>query len=190
MDDDRALIRRLKRGDTDALREFYESMFESVYRFVHFQIQEDKEFTQDVVQETFLRGIRSLSGFSPGKGSLQGWLCGIARNCIREHRRSLNKQAGLVQSLAAARKKSADGPEDVQADPLFDTKERVNTALAQVPVSQASALIMKYVDGKSVKEIAVSLGKTEKAVESLLSRGREAFRQHFREQVQDEERTL
>ena len=189
MDDERALIRRLRRGNTEAFREFYESLFDPVYRFVYFQIQEDKEYAQDVVQETFLRAIRSLSGFSPGKGSLQAWLCGIARNCIREHWRRLDKQAALVQSLAAAQAESSNGPAGGQADPLLDTRERVNIALAQMPWPQASVLIMKYVDGKSVREIAVGVGKSEKAVESLLSRGREGFRRQFREQVQDEKET-
>lgn len=187
MDDERALIRRLKRGDTEALREFYESLIDPLYRFVYFQIQEDKGFTEDIVQETFLRAIRSLSGFSPGKGSLQAWLCGIARNCIREHWRGLDKQAALVQSLTATQAEPSSGSRGLQGDPPLDTRERVNITLAQMPRAQASALVTKYVAGKSVREIAVGLGKSEKAVESLLSRGREAFRRHFREQARDDE---
>lgn len=183
----RALIGRLRRGDKESLSEFYESMLGPLYRFVHFRMQEDHHSTQEIVQETFLRAIRSLDSYSAGKGALQAWLCGIARNCIRERWRRSSNQAALIQSLAAAQAGSSNGPPEAQEDPLLDTRERVNTALAQIPGLQARALVMKYVHGKSVREIAVGLGKSEKAVESLLSRGREAFRRHFQEPAQARE---
>jgi RNA polymerase sigma-70 factor (ECF subfamily) len=54
-------------------------------------------------------------------------------------------------------------------------------ALDAVPGSQRAALVLHYLDGFSVREVAAFLNKTEKAVESLLGRGRESLRRAYLE---------
>jgi RNA polymerase sigma-70 factor (ECF subfamily) len=60
-----------------------------------------------------------------------------------------------------------------------DQRDLVNRALAGLPQRQAAALIGKYVSGYSVEELANHMRSTPKAVESLLSRARAAFRAAF-----------
>src|SRR2546423_1148925 len=55
--------------------------------------------------------------------------------------------------------------------------ERIAAALAQLPERYEAALRMKYLDRRSVAEMAAEWGETEKAIESLLSRARAAFRE-------------
>jgi hypothetical protein len=63
----------------------------------------------------------------------------------------------------------------VDADP-DPGRDRVVAALDAVPASQRAALVLHHLDGFSMREVADLLGKTEKAVESLLGRGRETLR--------------
>ena len=181
MNSERGLMRRLRRGDTEALRELYECTLGSVYRFVYFRVGEDHEVTQDIVHDTFLRAVGALNGFSRRKGSVQAWLCGIARNCVLEHYRDVQRRDGAVQSLRHVQGQRSDPPELPQQDAVEDVKARVNLALAQMPELYSRALIMKYVHRKSMREIAQGFAKSEKAVESLLGRARDAFKRHFRE---------
>jgi RNA polymerase sigma-70 factor (ECF subfamily) len=44
---------------------------------------------------------------------------------------------------------------------------------------QRAAMTMRYLDGLTVREVAVAIGKSESATDSLLSRGRDRFRQTF-----------
>jgi RNA polymerase sigma factor (sigma-70 family) len=60
-----------------------------------------------------------------------------------------------------------------------ETREMVNATMAQLPPHYGAALEAKYLRGRSVREIASSLGTSAKAAESLLSRAREAFRATF-----------
>lgn len=51
--------------------------------------------------------------------------------------------------------------------------------MGQLPVDQRIALLFRYLDGMSVREVAHAIGRSEKATESLLARGREGFRRAF-----------
>jgi RNA polymerase sigma-70 factor (ECF subfamily) len=62
-------------------------------------------------------------------------------------------------------------------------EERVLGALTAVPASQRAALSLRYLDDLSVPEVARSLGKSLHATESLLARGRDAFRRALKEQA-------
>jgi RNA polymerase sigma-70 factor (ECF subfamily) len=55
----------------------------------------------------------------------------------------------------------------------------VNATMAQLPPHYRQALEAKYVEGRSMREMAAADGGTEKAVESLLTRARQAFRDTF-----------
>ena len=57
--------------------------------------------------------------------------------------------------------------------------EFVRSTLQHLPGRYAQALEMKYVNGNSVNEIALELGLSEKAAESLLTRARKAFKEGF-----------
>jgi RNA polymerase sigma-70 factor (ECF subfamily) len=60
-----------------------------------------------------------------------------------------------------------------------ETRDAVETAMAQLPADQRLALLFRYLDGLSVREVAEAIGRSEKATESLLARGRESFRRAF-----------
>jgi RNA polymerase sigma factor (sigma-70 family) len=60
-----------------------------------------------------------------------------------------------------------------------ETRELVNTTMSQLPSHYRDALEAKYVSGKSTRDIAAITSISEKAVESLLTRARHAFRVAF-----------
>jgi len=178
---ERALVKRLKKGDAVALRQLYESTFAALYRYLYFRANENHDITEDIVHDTFLEAIKSLNGFSTSKGSLQAWLCGIARNRLYEYHRDIEKRTELAQSLGYSRSDRFHGQEQAHETARQDVRARVNYALSMLPEGYTRALIQKYVDLKSVRDIARTAGESEKAVESLLSRARKAFRRHFLE---------
>ena len=112
---------------------------------------------------------------------MQSWMCGIARNCVLEHHRDTTKQDRAVKSLGHIQAGQSDPTVPPQQDTVEDVRMRVNLSLAQMPELYSRVLVMKYVHRKSTREIAGCLGRSEKAVESLLGRARDAFRRHFRE---------
>ncbi len=74
----------------------------------------------------------------------------------------------------------------VETEPLTDeliarseTRDMVNATMSQLPPNYGRALEAKYVHNRTVGEMALAFGQTAKAVESLLTRARKAFRQTF-----------
>ena len=181
MKNERALVKGLKRREKDALREFYKNTLRPVYRYVYYRTKGNHEITEDIVHDTFLKAIKSVNNFSPGKNSLQAWLCGIARNLLYEHYREVNRQTEVVQTLNHSQSNLFSRHALPLQDDSQDLKGPVNYALSLLPDNYTRMLTMKYVELRSVRDIAHALGKSEKAIESVLSRARKAFRQHFHE---------
>ena len=67
---------------------------DALYSFAYFQTG-DRSEAEDVVQETFLRGIRKLSTFEESS-SLKTWLTGILKNVIRERARQKGREIGSL----------------------------------------------------------------------------------------------
>lgn len=177
---DPELIRRVRTGDEGALAALYRRYLPSVWRFAYWQLGGDRHAAEDVVSETFLAAVDAVAGLDPQGGSLSGWLIGIARHKLADHWRRTGRRrvdpAVAVEQTDAAAPDDADPPAMLEAGEQRGEVARVMHALAD---DERLVLEWKYVDGLSVREIAARLGRTEKAVESLLLRARRAFRAKF-----------
>ena len=160
-----------------------------LYRFCFYRVGKDREVCQDVVQETLLGAIAHLESYDPDRcgGDIFGWLTGLARNAIRRVM-SRRTSAGALEGVwlrMDPRLLSLYGA--IETEPLADellrrdeTRDMVNATVSQLPGRYGRALEAKYLHNKTICEMAAALGKTEKAVESMLTRAREAFRRTFR----------
>jgi RNA polymerase sigma-70 factor (ECF subfamily) len=161
-------------GDEAAWRTWYDETFPGLYAFVRWRCAGVSDWTDDIVQETWLTAIRRIRAFDPDQGSFEDWLRGIAANLIRNHVRkrrptpSLNGQPVHEHAAQA----SADRHNRDQA-------ERIAFALSRLPERYEAALRAKYLDQQSVAQIAETWKETPKAIESLLTRAREAFREEY-----------
>jgi RNA polymerase sigma-70 factor (ECF subfamily) len=169
------LIRGVQAGDGKSLTIIYERYVNGIWRFVFSQLSRDREATEDLVSETFLAAIRTVQAFDPERGTVYGWLLGIARNKLRDHwRRAERVAAGqAIMANQLANLKSVDADQGAIAAETRDAAIRTLDALGD---EERLALEWKYVESLSVREIAERLGRTEKAVEAILYRARLSFR--------------
>ena len=80
--DDQELVRRLARGDQAAFKVCYERYQGPIFRFA-WHMSGNHTTAEEVTQEVFLRLIHKPKKFDATKGSLGGYLFGIARNVMR-----------------------------------------------------------------------------------------------------------
>lgn len=180
--------RRALAGDARAVRTFADAVLEPLYHFCLHRVGRDRHRCEEVVQETLVRALRELERYDPPRagGNIFPWLTGLARNEIsrvlarERHTVSLNE---LWMRLDA---ELVGLYERLESQPLADdvlereeTRELVNVTMSQLPPQYREALEAKYVNGASVRDLAALWRTTEKAVESLLSRARKAFRATF-----------
>ena len=179
-----ALRDRILAGDEQAAESFFGRHLDTLYEFVHYRVGGDRALAEDVVQDTMLVALERLSAFD-GRSSLHTWLCGIAKNKLRAHRRK--RRPVLVEDLLSEADPEIDAIlTQIDREPLPDwilerheTQELVGATLSSLPPDYRSVLVDKYLDGLSVKEIATRRGQGSKAAESSLHRARLAFSKVF-----------
>ncbi|MFT7540487.1 MAG: RNA polymerase sigma-70 factor (ECF subfamily) [Gammaproteobacteria bacterium] len=171
-------------GDEAAAEEFVHLHLDDLYEFVHYRVGGDRGLAEDVVQDTFIVALERMGGFE-GNSSLHTWLCGIARNKLRTHRRK-RRPLPLEDVLLEADADIDRILSDIEHSPLPDwalerqeTQDLVGATLSSLTQEYRAALVGKYMDGTSVRAIAEHLGKGEKAAESTLQRARVAFSKVF-----------
>lgn len=182
--DEVALCRRIAAGEGSAASELIANHADQLYEFVHYRVGGDRQTAEDVVQDTFLTALGKLDEFD-GRAALHTWLCGIAKNRIRNERRR-SKPRALEDVLAEADPEIDAILADIERTPLpewvlekRETRELVGATLGSLPPDYVRALLEKYVEGRSVRDLALELGRGAKATESLLFRARAAFARVF-----------
>src|SRR5271154_4848694 len=80
--DDR-LLRQMIAGDEEAFADLYREKHPAIYRFA-LHMTSNKAVAEDVTQEVFMTLIRDPGRFDPARGTLGGFLFGIARNHLRK----------------------------------------------------------------------------------------------------------
>jgi RNA polymerase sigma-70 factor (ECF subfamily) len=173
---ERGLLSAVLAGDERAWQTWYEASFAALDAYVVWRCAGLRDLADEIVQETWLTAVRRIHTFDPSAGSFAGWLCGIAGKVLRNHfrrearrgrlRAALNGRAASVESPAAALERR-------------DVGERTACALTMLPEHYQAVLRAKYLDQQTVQEIATGRGETQKAVESLLTRARQVFREAY-----------
>jgi RNA polymerase sigma-70 factor (ECF subfamily) len=161
----------VRAGDAEAWRRWYDAHFDRLAAYVRWRCAGLCDLADDVLQETWLVAVRRVGNFDPARGTFFDWLCGIASNAARTAVRTRGRQKVRYRSLVPADDRSATEPADAT-----DRAERTAVALSALPDHYEAVLRAKYLDCRSVNEIAAARGDSPKAVESLLSRARQAFR--------------
>jgi RNA polymerase sigma-70 factor (ECF subfamily) len=167
---ERELRRAVLAGEEFAWRTLYDESFAGLYAYVLWRCGGLRERADEVTQETWLTAVRRLRSFDPAAGSFAAWLRGIAINLLRNHFRRENRRARCSQPLEN---------EPLADEAPHEQAERIAVALASLPSHYEAVLRMKYLDSRSVADIAAERGESLKAIESQLTRAREAFRQAY-----------
>jgi RNA polymerase sigma-70 factor (ECF subfamily) len=158
-------------ADPAAFRRWYDVAVVRVYSYLHGRCGGDPDLAEELTQQTFIQAIRHWQSFD-GRADSVTWLCSIARNKLTDHHRQLDRQERrhlrlVVREIPVAGAAAARSTED---------RDAVIGALRDLPALQRAALVLRYVDGFSVREVAKALDRTEDATESLIRRAKERFR--------------
>ena len=183
--DDDALVAAAGRGDARALRVLVERWGPRVLAFLQRALGSRSD-AEDLAQETFLRVHRAAPRYRP-EGRFPAWLFRIAGNLARQEMRRRRVRgfflgsgsatdAEILESLPAP---AADHPESAVQE--RETRAALARALMSLPERQRLAILLRYFEGLRVRDVALALGASEDAAESLLVRGIHGLRRLLEE---------
>jgi RNA polymerase sigma-70 factor (ECF subfamily) len=169
-----ALLRRAADGDAAAVRELLDVVAPVVYGFVFARVGGNLAVAEDLTQESLIEACRSAPTFR-GDAALATWVCAIARRRLaryyeQERRQDLARSALEPVAVDAGRE-----------DAEIEARDEVVRALGQLPALHRQVLVLKYLDDRSVAEIATAVGKNRIQVQSLLQRARDGLRRALEE---------
>jgi RNA polymerase sigma-70 factor (ECF subfamily) len=174
---ERRLVEEVLSKDRKATAEFVALCTDSAYSFVRRRMVPRVELVEDLMQEILLAAWQSLPKFR-GDASLRSWILGIARHKVDDYYRRRLREADITEEGELSAEPTIEPLLDRHLDVAAE-QDRVERTLALLPETYTLALIWRYRDEKSVREMAQQSGKTEKAMERLLARARENFRKEW-----------
>ncbi len=185
--DDANLISLIAKGDEEALEIFYNKYFPKLYRYIYYRVGRDHQHTEEVVNDTFIEAIDKANRYDASRGSIESWLITISRNRIRSSNATVGKAREYEQSWSMLDGELetifADLDNGNLPDSILENKELadiVGATMGSLPENYSKVLELKYMSNMPVRDIAKLLSKTEKSVESQLTRARTAFKETFK----------
>lgn len=178
---DDGLFRRILAGDEDAFALLYRRKHPAIYRFV-LHMTGNPAVAEDVTQEAFMTLIRDAKRFDPARGTLGGFLFGVARNHLRKrweqdrHSVPLPELEEDLHTLVSGNGASRNGNNGsaLAHDQLasLETVGRVRQAVATLPAAYREAVVLCDLEEMSYEEAAAALDCPVGTVRSRLHRAR------------------
>lgn len=163
--DEQLLIDAAIGGDTDAFAALYDLYAGRVYRHCYYIVANRAE-AEDLMQVTFLRAWQAIGRFRHGYAPFIAWLLTIAERVAIDQLRS-RREVAAIESVA--------DPVDLESDPARLVaadlaRDRLRQAILKLQPIRRQVIILRFIEGFSVAEVAGALGKSENNVSVIQHR--------------------
>jgi len=157
--------------DDDTFQAAFERHFEEIYGYLAFRLAPNLDAAQDLAQEVFLAALKTWDSYR-GEAPRLHWLRSIARRMVADHYSRSKPKTSLDDVKPTVSRASGVSESQEQAEAL-------SAVMRLLPAEYAELLEDKYIVGRSVADIARRRRKSDKAIESALSRARAMLREKY-----------
>lgn len=171
------LLKLMSAGDEAAFTQIYRRHQSSIYRFAA-HMSNSAQTAEDVTQEVFIVLMRDCNRFDHTRGSLQGFLLGIARNYAR---RAGAKHNSYVPLDEGAGEVSDDGDNPFEQFARDEAMRELHRAIKSLPFNFREVLVLCELQEMSYEEAAVVIGCPTGTLRSRLHRARHMLAKKMRD---------
>lgn len=183
-DDARIDSQAFRRGDPECFA-LVLRRFGPIIRSIVAAYTKDRDDQDDLYQEVCIRLLTRRESYQE-MGAMEGWITTLARGCCR------NWLAARESRLSATKRYAAQVPPTEESDALLDDPsrlldyrtflERLERAVAELPLRQRRAWRLVHTEGHSIDRAARTLGTTTATVRSNIRHARKKLRELLREE--------
>jgi len=166
-DDERSLIEAAQ-ADPARFVDLYERHFHRVYAYVARRASSRAE-AEDITSEVFEHALANLRKFEWRGVPLLAWLFRIAANALADRWRRASRDSHEAPP---------DVPDGREAEEI-ERRAMVSQLVDRLPDAQRRVIEMRFIDQRSIREIAAALDRSEGAVKQLQLRALETLRKHL-----------
>jgi RNA polymerase sigma-70 factor (ECF subfamily) len=157
----------------EAAGELYDRHNVHIFRYVWSRVH-DPQTAEDLTGEIFVRMVANLPGYRSRGVPFRAWLYRIAHNLIVDHHRAEGSQVVVPLQHADDLSEEGNDPASIVEQEL--RLERVQRALDRLDPAQREVVVLRFLVGLPLREVALALDTTVAAVKSLQYRGLMALR--------------
>ena len=176
-------LNKLQSGDPEELTRMVQHYSDPIYRVALRMLNNEVE-AEDVLQETFIKALRSLEKFE-GRSTLSTWLYRIAVNELLMLIRKRKPEVSIIHDDTGD-----ENNEGISVSQIVDwcclpeseflsteTREVLNDAIQKLPENLRTVFILRDIEGLSIRETSQALELTETNVKTRLLRARMKLRE-------------
>jgi len=162
LEQEMALVENAKK-DIGAFAKLYDLYFPKLYGFVVYLVG-NHEDAEDIVSETFEKSLSNLQKYEHRGFRFGSWLYKIARNLVYD--RSKAKTSINLDSFEMF---ATDENLDERINDQVEV-EKLGKFVTELKAEQREVVVLRYVDGYSIKETSIITGRSEDSVKSACKR--------------------
>jgi RNA polymerase sigma-70 factor (ECF subfamily) len=177
--DEAELLTQARTGNRQALNQLVSLYWQPLYRYIFYKVRH-KEEAEELTQETFLKAITYLPKFEDRGVPFRSFLTRVATNLITDHWRKKGRGDNVPFSEALV---LSDGKSPDEFAILEERRRIVNAAIDTLPEEQRKVIQLRLIEGRSIKESADVMQKSEGALKMLQQRALQNIRQRVQGQL-------
>ena len=165
--DERLLVEAAQR-DPVKFGHLYELHFERIYAFISRRVS-DRQTAEDLTSDVFHKALANLPSYEDRGAPFAGWLFRIAANAVADQFKRTAREIAL----------SSEEPPEPSVQPDLEAIEhraRLFRLVKKLPEDQRDVILQRFVEQKSIREIARELKRSEGAVKQLQFRALQSLR--------------
>lgn len=175
-----ALLDRLRAGDPAAFDAVHDCFNTRLFNFLA-RLSRRRDVAEDLLEETWLRLVAHAPRLRPDT-RLGPWLFTVARNLYVSNRRSRMLEDSHAAGLIGMWPSGSPQPSPFDSTVAGETGQRLDAAIAALPVAYREALLLVVIEGLRPADAAVVCSISAEAMRQRLSRARALLARHLEEQ--------
>lgn len=163
---ERRLVQQAQRGSADAFAELYREHVQVIYRYVVHRVG-DPQLAEDLTGDVFTKALEGLARYQDQGRPFLAWLYRIAHARVIDHYRRVGRRP---------EEHNVDD-EPLPVSPNMDERmlrqqaaQALREAIAGLTADQQQVVILRFIEGYKIEEVAVILGKQPNAIKALQHR--------------------
>ena len=164
---DERLLVEAAQSDPAKFGDLYDIHFERIYAFIARRVR-DRDRAEDLTSEVFHKALANLKRYEWRGTPFAAWLFRIAANLVADHFTRTSRESLNVDQAP----EGSGEPEQEEVE----ARARLFRMVEKLPADQRRVVFGRFVEQKSIREIAQQLGKSEGAVKQLQFRAVEKLR--------------
>ncbi len=168
LEDEHKLIVEAKGGEAEAFGRLYDYYLPAIYRFILLKVGQREE-AEDLTHQVFLKAWQNISDFSVKGFPFSSWLYRIARNLVIDYYRKTKPVVNINIDEEFISEKLIFRPALSEIDDKQNIA-RIMVALKKLQEVERDVIIMRFVEDLSIKEISITINKSEGAIKLIQHR--------------------